>query len=128
MLWQAAEAGEQGYWKIIRNCALVVALLYVFICTFPIRFEPLQSGLDGSWMYAINRLATSATDGIGRNVAFTYGPWGFVLKPREVGNGTTLIASCVVWTGLHIALFCLAVWRFREHAAVSSHFALATSS
>jgi len=44
---------------------LAAVVLYAFICTFPIQFEPLQSGLDGSWMYAINRLATSATDGIG---------------------------------------------------------------
>ncbi len=110
-------SGPEDYWKSVRNFVLAAVVLYAFICTFPIQFEPLQSGLDGSWMYAINRLATSATDGIGRNVAFTYGPWGFVLEPREVGNGTTLIASCVVWTGLHIALFYLAVGCFRKHAS-----------
>jgi hypothetical protein len=96
---------------------LAATVLYAFVCTIPLRFEPLQSGLDGSWIYAINRLATSPTGGIGKNVAFTYGPWGFVLHPREVGNGTTLVASLVVWTVLHIALFCLAVWRLRKHTS-----------
>lgn len=113
----SGRSGPEGYWKSVRNFFLAVVVLYAFICTIPMQFEPLQSGLDGSWMYAINRLATSATDGIGRNVAFTYGPWGFVLHPREVGNGTTLVASFVVWIVLHIALFCLAVWRLRKHTS-----------
>jgi hypothetical protein len=92
-------SGPEDYGKGVRNFVLAAVVLYVFICTFPIQFEPLQSGLDGSWMYAINRLATSATDGIGRNVAFTYGPWGFVLKPRETRERSRERSRCAIPAG-----------------------------
>ncbi len=80
----------------------VCALLYALVCTFPGGYNPIQPGLDGSWMYGLSYLAGSAYV-YGRDVAFTYGPLGFLLNPIEVG--ACLIAGMTFWTVLHLCLF-----------------------
>jgi hypothetical protein len=73
----------------------VVAGAYVFVATFP---DTLYTGpgLDGSCRYEVSRLATE--HGFGRDVAFTYGPLGFLLAPMDVARdvaGASLLRFAV---------------------------------
>ena len=91
----------------------ITGLLYAFICTFPGIYEPLAPGLDESWMFALNRLASFGPYLFGRDTVFTYGPLGFILAPREVGSGTSLIVAEVFWCLLQVLLFISAAWQLR---------------
>jgi hypothetical protein len=56
---------------------------------FPGVFNSLGVGIDASWAYAINALRT--TDRLtGRDVAFTYGPLGWLLHPAAVSDNLEL--------------------------------------
>lgn len=67
---------------LLLKAILWIALLLVL---FPAAFIPLSTGLDASYLYAINALP--GTDLLfGRDVAFTYGPLGYLLLPSSFGN------------------------------------------
>ncbi|QDV38452.1 hypothetical protein [Tautonia plasticadhaerens] len=53
--------------------------------TVPPVLSPMGAGLDGSWVVALNLLAAGDRFQFGRDVAFTYGPLGFALKPLDIG-------------------------------------------
>lgn len=91
----------------------VISLLYAFLCTFPGIYAPLAPGIDESWMFALNRLAEFNPYLFGRDTVFTYGPLGFLLAPREVGSGISLIISEVFWCLLQIFLFVSVAWQLR---------------
>jgi hypothetical protein len=63
---------------------------------------PVESGLDPSWQLALNEIA-NGTHQFGEHLAFTYGPFGYLLAPRA-GFGTvpaalafTLVVHAAVW-------------------------------
>lgn len=46
--------------------------------------DPLGTDVDSSWRWAINFLSPAVR--WGRDVAFTYGPFGWILQPLDAGN------------------------------------------
>src|SRR6201999_1673732 len=74
---------------------------------FPGVGSSLGRGLEPSWAYAVNALPF--TDRLpGRDVAFTYGPLGWLFVPAALGHHLGLALS--FWLGMH-ALFALALAR-----------------
>jgi len=74
---------------------LIVGLaLYLAVGTFPNGLGPIRPGLDESWMFGFNYLANSSWL-FGRDVAFTYGPLTYLLRPRDIGADPQL--AVVFW-------------------------------
>ena len=68
-----------------RSAAVVAVWSVLVFFLFPGGFGSLGVGLDPSWIYAINALRY--TDRLpGRDVAFTYGPLGWLLQPAVLGD------------------------------------------
>lgn len=64
--------------------------LWVLILLFSLNFLAVMEsyegiGLDLSWVWGINRLNTLPQDLYGRDVVFTYGPLGFLIKAQAYG-------------------------------------------
>ncbi len=75
---------------------------YVFVAAFPSSFWLIQPGLDESWVWAINTLPS--TDLIfGRDVAFTYGPLGYLIAPAALSGTAYQAAAFDVVTQLVLA-------------------------
>jgi hypothetical protein len=58
--------------------SLILGLAYVVVGAFPGTVNPGSAVLDGAWILEINRLVAGS---FGRDLAFTYGPLGFLLYP-----------------------------------------------
>ena len=71
---------------------------------FVYTFFMFKEGIDGSWVYAINRFFS---EGLlwGRNIIFTYGPLGFILMLWSVGNNA--VYSLAFWTVILILTVCM---------------------
>jgi len=90
-------------------CWLVLALFL-----FPGVGSSLGRGLEPSWAYAVNALPF--TDRLpGRDVAFTYGPLGWLFAPAGLGHH--LFLALFFWLGMH-ALFALVLARVLRRASV----------
>jgi hypothetical protein len=81
--------------------AKYAAIVFVVLVTFPGDYEPVRTGLDPSYRYALNELAGSELV-FGRDVAFTFGPLGYLLIPLDLDGN--LQRAIVVWLAVH-ALF-----------------------
>jgi hypothetical protein len=86
---------------IAKTVAKYAAVVFVVLVAFPGDYEPVRTGLDPSYRYALNELAGSELV-FGRDVAFTFGPLGYLLIPLDLG--TNLPRAIVVWLAVH-ALF-----------------------
>lgn len=94
------------------RCVLGACWLGLVLFLFPGVGSSLGRGLEPSWAYAVNAL--SFTDRLpGRDVAFTYGPLGWLFAPAKLGHH--LLFALLFWLGLH-ALFALALARFLGRA------------
>ncbi len=71
--------------------------LLILIFTFPKYFPQIQTGPDGSEMFAFNYLFYHHIQ-FGTRLVFTYGPLGFICSPQCMGNNlaTAMIFSCVL--------------------------------
>ena len=67
-----------------RQWALLLLTVYFLVATFNVGFSVVRPGLDASWIYALNYLTDSPL-AYGRDVAFTYGPLGYVMVPLPFG-------------------------------------------
>ncbi|HSS49444.1 MAG TPA: hypothetical protein VLX28_10890 [Thermoanaerobaculia bacterium] len=74
---------------------------------FPGVGSSLGRGLEPSWAYAVNALSSTGRLP-GRDVAFTYGPLGWLFAPANLGHH--LFLALLFWLGMH-ALFALALAR-----------------
>lgn len=96
-----------------RPWAAWLLLVYYAIAGWPGDYPPVATGLDESWIYAINALF-HAGPVFGSEVAFTYGPLGFLLHPRAVeGN---LARGLAFWIAMHlttVALLAFSILRKR---------------
>ncbi|HSS78245.1 MAG TPA: hypothetical protein VLV54_16060, partial [Thermoanaerobaculia bacterium] len=91
-----------------------VCWLVLVVFLFPGVGSSLGRGLEPSWAYAVNALPFS--DRLpGRDVAFTYGPLGWLFVPADLGQH--LFLSLFFWFGMH-ALFALALPRVLRRASV----------
>lgn len=84
---EGAAARPSGATAITRlGAAWRVALAATLAAlTVPAMIFPMGAGLDGSWVVALNLLAAGDRFHFGSDVAFTYGPLGFALKPLDIG-------------------------------------------
>src|SRR5215468_1836408 len=87
--------------------AAFALLMLVGWFTFPGNDAVAKTGLDPSWVIGLNLFAH---DGFrfGRDVIFTYGPLGWVVRPLEVG--AHLLIGNWVRVALHLLLLGTALW------------------
>lgn len=90
-------AVQAFYGKVVTSLAIV----YLLIATFPGYYAPLNSGLDTSWVYALNYLPLTEYQ-FGRDIAFTFGPLGYLLNPLDIDNNH--LKAIAFWLVIHWAL------------------------
>jgi hypothetical protein len=78
--------------------------LYLWTCAaaIPLRFHPVTSGLDASWAFALHYFRSNGLLH-GSDVAFTYGPFGWLIIPMNVGSNLWPAALFVIGTWLAFA-------------------------
>jgi len=87
--------------------AFSVATIAVAVVTFPGEYLAGESGLDPSWIWGLNAFSRSGIR-FGRDLIFTYGPLGYLVRPLAVGENLAL--GNAVRLGVHAAIFiCLLV-------------------
>lgn len=86
----------------LRVSLWAAAALLVFVGAFPGWTVPGGTFLDSEWVVAVNSLALGT---FGRNLAFTYGPFGFLLYPAIT---TTHVVLAIVLRCAALAV--LAAW------------------
>ncbi|MGO9918014.1 MAG: hypothetical protein ACLQIB_25395 [Isosphaeraceae bacterium] len=79
-------------WRALILVAFVMA-------TFPPWCSGMGTGLDPSWVVALNEI-THRHITFGKDIVFTYGPLGFVLVPLE--HGSNLVHAVAFRLGLHV--------------------------
>lgn len=57
----------------------------LFLVTFQFGGSPIEDGLDGSWIFALNYFFHHGII-VGRDEIFTYGPLGFAACPQPIGS------------------------------------------
>jgi hypothetical protein len=105
----AATSFEAG-WRVLVFVVLVMM-------TFPSLLNEMWTGLDASWVVALNE-AASRHLAHGRDIAFTYGPLGFVIHPLDLG--TNLAHAVPLRLGLNVLWWtsvALLLLRIRGYAA-----------
>jgi hypothetical protein len=64
--------------RLVTYAAGAITLIYVLCLWVPWRPQPMmQWGLDAAWMLALHEAFAKGWD-FGRQIVFTYGPWGFI--------------------------------------------------
>lgn len=97
------------------HMAILVALIGAFVvATFPDIFRPMATGLDPSWVYAINELPY--TDAVyGRDVVFSFGPLGYLVTPLDIGSNLVLASGLAIATQVASATVLLHhAWRTKR--------------
>jgi len=95
---------------MIHWLAGVTALWYAFSRFLPLSPQFYNSILDNSWMQALH-LAFEQHWQFGRDIVFTYGPWGFLCGGY---SPPTFVISVIVWAMLTL-VFWGAGWRLARH-------------
>jgi hypothetical protein len=108
--WLARGGRSSGASKVALGLASVLAL-YVGVSTFPHDFHPFAPGVDPSWIYGINVLPRTGAI-FGRDIAFSYGPLGYLLAPSIVG--TNLHQAALLRLTSQIALASVAVLAYLQ--------------
>ncbi len=68
-------------------------LVYIIILAYPFHIYPLTTGVDSSWIFALNHLANSDLL-FGKDVIFTSGPLGFLNWPQQIGGNASIALIC----------------------------------
>ncbi len=79
---------------------------FVTLAAFPGPFQALDTGVDGSYRYGLNRLAAEGAVH-GRDIVFNYGPLGYLLFPLDFG---TNLMEALVFQLAVLALFAWALF------------------
>src|SRR5947208_837931 len=75
-----------------------IAVAYILLVSFPGHYASLGWGLDASWIFGINYAVAHGLR-FGRDVAFTYGPLGYLLFPLDLGGN--LSHAIAFWLAAH---------------------------
>ena len=97
-----SSVGRVERWTVVALGAVVLILAQPFATATP------SSGLDPSWMTALN-LAQVQDLQFGSDVSFTYGPWGYLTVP--VGLSTWIVATAWLFSGCALMVFFTGVHR-----------------
>ena len=76
----------------------VLLFAYCALLLCPIRYWPLASDTDNTWVFALNYAAAHGL-AVGRDVVFTTGPLGWLVFPQDIGNNLAraLVFQAAVW-------------------------------
>ncbi|MBK9171205.1 MAG: hypothetical protein IPM24_27615 [Bryobacterales bacterium] len=108
-----------------RRAAACLVLAWYAFANFPGTYVTATPGLDPSWQYALNVIHGSEWR-FGRDIGFTYGPLGFLMEPRAVGDNLAL--ALALEGVLHLlAVAALAVWIRAGHLWRVAAFAVGHS-
>jgi hypothetical protein len=116
--------------SLTRHSRLLRLLLYAYVVliTCPIRYWPLQAGIDQSWRFALN-YASSQGSAVASKIVFMMGPLFYLISPQNIGDNlaqgllfqaglwlvlATIFTDVFFWAGFplrNLALFsfCLAL-------------------
>jgi hypothetical protein len=103
------------YTKLI----LLIGITLLLLTAEPFLFIQVAPGLDNSWRYALNYAVSTLK--FGSDIAFTFGPLGFVLEPLNLNPSITTIRFPVYLS--YITLFAFALFRAYRLGARWSLFA-----
>jgi hypothetical protein len=87
--------------RLLGAASAAAAVTYVFVVGFPAERFAIDAGLDASWTYGINLAAEQGLI-FGRDVVFTYGPFGYLRSPVPLASN--LPKAVAFQLGLHLAL------------------------
>src|SRR5689334_18371342 len=90
-----ARAFLPGWADAVLRTALVA---YIALIAVVVRVHPVSAGLDASWAFGLNEAAAKGRI-FGRDLAFTYGPLGYLALPMDVGGNLArgVAAQVAVW-------------------------------
>lgn len=89
MKWEAPR------WLVIS--ARAALMLFAFCALYPVRYHPADTTLDPSWAVALNQFHVRGLIH-GRDLAFTYGPLGYLTLPMPFGSNLEQgVAFQLVW-------------------------------
>lgn len=96
---------------------IVVSLFALF--TVPTFYYRVDQGLDPSWKYILNLLWLNSDYKFGTNIAFSYGPLGFLDNPLPI-NGCHIWALIIYGTSFlgQVYLFYRIAQRLKNHTAI----------
>jgi hypothetical protein len=112
-----------------RKLARTILYAYVVMIACPIRYWPLQNGIDETWRFALNYAARESS--VASETVFTMGPLGYLMFPQDIGRNLVhgLLFQVVLWLVLAIVfaeIFFRGGFPVRNLALFSFFFALAT--
>jgi len=83
-----------------------VLFIYLVLLMCPIRFWPLDTDIDNTWVFAINWAAAHGLT-FGRDLIFTVGPLGYLAVPQDFGRNlaTALACQTVAWVVVIVVLW-----------------------
>ncbi len=93
-------------WRVLRRLFGAGSLLYVLSRFVPCGPTVYFEAIEGSWIQVLH-VAFVEKWQFGRDIIFTYGPWGFLYGGF---HPATHLISVVVWTILSVIFWC-AAWR-----------------
>jgi hypothetical protein len=100
-----------------RAVALAIVVAAFAVASFPGDYRPISTGLDPSWIYAINRLPHTDFR-FGADVVFSYGPLGYLLTPVDIG--TNVLQAGLSWVVIQAATVLVMVHHHRRTGRLDS--------
>jgi hypothetical protein len=92
---------------LLRRIVSSFVLIYLVLIGSPIRYGVTCPGLDGSWHYALNDFFHRGII-FGRDVVWTYGPFGFINRPQNIGSN--LVIAFAVQILLWVTFSAILIW------------------
>lgn len=92
----------------------IAAIIIFSFFTIPVYLRQVTGGLDPSWIYGINVFNDMGFK-YGRDLAFTYGPLGFLTNTHNIGNNLTF--ALIFWGvifAVHLFLLIYIFWIDRD--------------
>ncbi len=90
---------DVGRREIVTAVVKCAAVAFLLLATFPGDYQPIGTGLDHSYRYAINELARSDHP-LGPDGGLELGPLGYLLVPLDLGNNLT--RAITLWLAVHL--------------------------
>lgn len=97
--------------RVISPGMMLLSLGYMLVATFPGLYLAMGTGLDPSWIHAINVLPGSGYR-FGADVVFTYGPLGYLLAPLDVGSN--LVQAGILWVVTQFLFGAILVYHYHR--------------
>lgn len=109
--WVETPEAQRLIVGVIGPGIVLLSLGYLFVATFPGLYLAMGTGLDPSWIHAINVLPGSGYR-FGTDVVFTYGPLGYLLAPLDVGSN--LVQAGILWVVTQFLFGAVLVYHYRR--------------